>query len=80
MADEKDELLESATAELEEQTRELAVRMQELVGIDCASGACVFDPAIQDVEAKIADVQKRKATLEEIREALNSCDPTINPL
>jgi chaperonin cofactor prefoldin len=80
MADEREELLDQETAALEEQTKELAVRMQELLGIDCASGACVFDPAIQDVETKIADVKKRKATLEEIREALNSCDPAINPL
>jgi uncharacterized protein YeeX (DUF496 family) len=40
----------------------------------------VFDPAMNDVEAKIADVQKRKAMLTEIKEALDSCMPTINPL
>lgn len=80
MADERAELLDRETAELEEQTRVLAVKMQELVGIDCASGACVFDPAMNEVEAKIADVQKRKAMLTEIKEALDSCQPTINPL
>lgn len=54
--------------------------MQELVGIDCASGACVFDPAMEDVEAKLADLQKRKVVLTEIKEAIDSCQPTINPL
>ena len=80
MADERVELLNKETAELEEQTKVLAVKMQELVGIDCSSGACMFDPAMEDVELKIADVQKRKATLESIKEALDSCEPTINPL
>lgn len=80
MADEKVELLNKEMAELEEQTRVLATKMQELVGIDCASGACVFDPAMNAVEAKIADVQKRKALLNEIKEAMDSCEPTINPL
>ena len=79
MADEREELLEKEMTELEEQTRVLAERVQELVGIDCASGACVFDPAMKDVEAKIADIQKRKATLQEIKETLDSCRPAINP-
>ena len=80
MADERMELLDKETAELEEQTRVLATKMQELVGIDCASGACVFDPAMEDIEAKIADVQKRKALLNEIKESMDSCEPMINPL
>ena len=80
MADERRELLDKEVAALEEQTRVLAERMQELAGIDCASGSCIFDPAMDDVEAKIADVQKRKVTLAEIKEALDSCEPMINPL
>ena len=80
MADERRELLDKEIAALQEQTKVLAERVQELVGIDCSSGACMFDPAMEDVELKIADVQKRKATLEEIKEALDSCEPTINPL
>jgi len=80
MADERVELLDKETAALEEQTKVLAEKVQELAGVDCASGACMFDPAMSDVEAKIADVQKRKAMLNEIKETLDSCDPTINPL
>ncbi len=80
MADERQELLDEKVAALEEQTKVLAERVQELAGIDCASGACMFDPAMENVEAKIADVQKRKTTLEEIKEALGACEPTINPL
>lgn len=71
---ERDEMLDSQMAELEEETKKLAERMQELVGIDCNSGACVFDPALNDVEAKIEEVQKRKKTLEKIKDALDSCE------
>ena len=74
MADDRAELLSEQVASLEEETKQLAVRMQELVGIDCNSGACVFDPAMQDVEARIADVQKRKETLNKIKDTLDSCE------
>lgn len=74
MEDERDELLRKEVAELEEQTRVLAGKMQELVGVDCSFGACIFDPAMTDVEERIAEVQKRKATLETIMSDLKSCE------
>lgn len=74
MGDEREELLRKEVAGLEEQTNVLAQKMQELVGVDCGFGACIFDPAMSDSESKIAEVQKRKATLEKIMSDLEACE------
>lgn len=73
MANEQEEILNQEMAKLEEETRELATKMQELVGIDCASGSCVFDPAMENVEEKIEEVRKRMQALESIKKALREC-------
>ncbi|MDD5447602.1 MAG: hypothetical protein PHO53_00300 [Actinomycetota bacterium] len=73
MANEQQEILNQEIAKLEEETRKLAAKMQELVGIDCTSGSCVFDPAMENVEKKLEEVRKRAQTLESIKKALREC-------
>jgi chaperonin cofactor prefoldin len=74
MADERQEVLDGEVKELEEETRKLADRVMELAGVDCNTGACVFDPEMEDVQAKISEIQKRKKTLEDIKGALDTCE------
>ncbi len=73
MANEKDELLSKEIADYEEELKVLAGKLQELAGVDCSFGACVFDPEMQDVEAKLAEIEKRKKVLAEVMESLKQC-------
>lgn len=73
MADEKEELLEKEIAELEEQTKVLAEKVERLVGVDCSFGACIFDPEMREAEEKIAEVQKRKKSLQDLLDHLETC-------
>lgn len=72
MAD-REELLTQEIGVFEEELRKLGAKLEELSGVDCSFGACVFDPAMVDVEDKIAEVQKRKKILTEIMNSLESC-------
>ncbi len=74
MADEKEELLNQEIEDYEEDLRKVAGKLQELAGVDCSFGACVFDPEMKDVEAKLAELEKRKKVLAEVRETLDKCD------
>lgn len=74
MADEKIEMLEAQIADLEEQTKVLAEKLERVIGIDCSFGACVFDPEMGDIEERLDEVQRRKATLEQIIQNIESCD------
>lgn len=73
MADEKEELLNKEIAGYEEDLRVLAGKLQELAGVDCSFGACVFDPEMKDVEDKLADLERRKKVLGEVMESLKQC-------
>lgn len=73
MANEKEEILKQEIADLEEQTKILAEKLERLVGVDCSFGACVFDPEMEEAEAKIAEVQKRKKSLQDLLDHLESC-------
>ncbi len=73
MANEKDELLRKEIAGYEEELKVLAGKLQELAGVDCSFGECVFDPEMQDVEAKLAEIEKRKKVLAEVMESLKQC-------
>ncbi len=73
MADDKEKLLQEEMESYEEDLRVLASKLGELAGTDCSFGACVFDPEMKDVEAKLEEVQKRKKTLEAIKKALKEC-------
>lgn len=73
MADEKEELLNKEIDAYEEELKVLAGKLQELAGVDCSFGACVFDPEMQDVESKLAEIEKRKKVLAEVMDALKQC-------
>jgi prefoldin subunit 5 len=73
MADEKEELLNKEIEDYEEELKSVAGKLQELAGVDCSFGACVFDPEMQDVEAKLAEIQRRKKVLSEVKESLDKC-------
>ncbi len=73
MADEKEELLNKEIDAYEEELKVLAGKLQELAGVDCSFGACVFDPEMKDVEAKLAEMEKRKRVLAEVMESLKQC-------
>lgn len=70
MAEEREQFLKSEVDAYENQLRVLAEKLQELAGVDCSFGACVFDPEMQDVEKKIEEVQKRKKKVSAIMESL----------
>lgn len=73
MADEKEELLNKEIEGYEEELKVLAGKLQELAGVDCSFGACVFDPEMQDVEDKLADLEKRKKILGDVMDSLEQC-------
>lgn len=73
MANEKEELLNKEIEDYEEELKEVAGKLQELAGVDCSFGACVFDPEMKDVESKLADLEKRKKILAEVMESLRQC-------
>lgn len=74
MADEREAYLQKQIDELEEETKKLAEHMEELAGMDCNFGTCIFDPKMEDVEAKIAEVQKRKKMVESMVKSLKECE------
>jgi len=74
MANEKEELLNTEIAAYEDELAVVASKLQELAGVDCSFGACVFDPEMQDVEEKLADLEKRKKILAEVKDSLEQCD------
>ncbi|MBN2028063.1 MAG: hypothetical protein JW854_15040 [Actinobacteria bacterium] len=74
MANEKEELLDKEIEAYEDELAVVASKLQELAGVDCSFGACVFDPEMQDVEAKLAELQKRKKILAEVKDSLEQCD------
>jgi hypothetical protein len=74
MASEKEEMLNQEIEAYEEELRVVASKLQEIAGVDCNFGACVFDPEMQDVEARLADLEKRKKVLAEVKESLEKCD------
>jgi len=63
--EEREKVLESEIADLDEQMKKLAVKMEEIAGTDCDFGACVLDPAMESVEEKIEEVQRRKKAVQE---------------
>jgi prefoldin subunit 5 len=73
MANEKEELLNKEIQDYEEELRSVAGKLQELAGVDCSFGACVFDPEMKDVESKLNELQKRKKVLGEVMESLKQC-------
>ncbi len=74
MANEKEELLNQEIETYEEELRVVASKLQEIAGVDCSFGACVFDPEMKDVESRLADLEKRKKVLAEVKETLDKCD------
>jgi hypothetical protein len=73
MANEKEELLNKEIEGYEEELRVLAGKLQEIAGVDCSFGACVFDPEMQDVEERLAEMQKRKKILGDVMDSLEQC-------
>jgi hypothetical protein len=74
MANEKEELLNQEIEAYEDELKVVASKLQEIAGVDCSFGACVFDPEMEDVEARLADLEKRKKILAEVKESLEKCD------
>ncbi len=71
---EKDrEILETQIEHLNEEIRKLAYRLGGLLDVDCNLGICSYDPEADDLQAKMREVQERKALLEKIMGSLDSC-------
>jgi uncharacterized protein (DUF342 family) len=73
MANEKEELLNKEIEGYEEELKTLASKLQELAGVDCSFGACVFDPEMEDIEEKLAEMEKRKKVLGDVMDSLEQC-------
>ena len=65
MADEK-ELLQKEIDDLNNRIKELAYRLGGVLDVDCNLGVCSYDPEADDLQAKLTEVQKRKALLEKL--------------
>lgn len=76
MADpeEKEELLQKQIDDLENQQLELAQKMEQIAGIDCTFGSCLFDEEIDSVELKLEEVQRRKRALESVMKSLKELE------
>jgi len=72
--EDREKILEEEIAKLDEQMKVLAVKMEEVAGTDCDFGACVLDPALQSVEEKIAEVQRRKKAIQDTIARLEACE------
>jgi chaperonin cofactor prefoldin len=70
---EEEEILKKQIADLEETTAKLAEKFEELAGIDCDFGECIFDPEMDDVQQRLAEVQRRKKILEGMIQHLEEC-------
>lgn len=64
MANEMENFLNKEIGVQEEQMRRLAARMEELAGIDCPLGVCVFDARMLDTEHELDETQHRKEVIE----------------
>jgi chaperonin cofactor prefoldin len=71
---EEEEVLQAELDKLNEQTAKLAEKFEALAGIDCDFGECIFDPEMDSVEKKLAEIQRRKKVLEGMIEHLESCE------
>lgn len=71
---EREEYLQQQLADLDDETATLALKFQSLAGMACSFGECVFDPEMDSVEQKIAEVQRRKSLLEGMIAHLESCE------
>lgn len=69
MADEMEDILNEEIGIQEERLRKMAFKMEELAGIDCPLGVCVFDPKMLEMEHKLEEIQHHK---EVIVDALNT--------
>ena len=65
MADEK-ELLQKEIDDLNNRIKELAYRLGGVLDVDCNLGVCSYDPEADDLQAKLTEVQERKALLEKL--------------
>ncbi len=74
MGNEKEELLNQEIEAYEDELKVVASKLQEIAGVDCSFGACVFDPEMKDIEAKLAELEKRKKILAEVKESLDKCN------
>jgi len=73
MAEEQEKLLNQEIEAYDDELAKLAEKLEEVAGVDCNFGACVFDPEMTDVEQKIAEVQKRRKTVADIIDSLRAC-------
>ncbi len=77
MADDREKMLNEEIEAYEEQLKGVAYKLQELMGVDCNFGACVFDPEMKDAEARLADLEKRKKNLQDVIKALKECESGV---
>jgi hypothetical protein len=77
MADDREKMLNEEIEAYEEQLSGVAYKLQELMGVDCNFGACVFDPAMKDAEERLADLEKRKKNLQDVIKALKECESGV---
>lgn len=73
MAEDQEKLLNQEIEAYDDELAKLAEKLEEVAGVDCNFGACVFDPEMNDVEDKIAEVQKRRKTIADIIDSLREC-------
>jgi prefoldin subunit 5 len=71
---EEEKVLQAELDKLNDQTAKLAEKFEALAGIDCDFGECIFDPEVDSVQKKIAEVQRRKKILEGMIEHLENCE------
>ena len=64
MAHEMEDFLREEIGIENERLKRMAVKLEELMQIDCPLGVCVFDPKIQELEHRLDEIQHRKEVIE----------------
>ena len=60
------ELLQKEIDALNNEMKKLAYHLGGLLDVDCNLGVCSYDPEADDLQAKMKEVQERKALLEKL--------------
>ena len=72
-SEEQKKVLEGQIRELNDEIKQLGYKLEGILDVGCSLGVCAYDPEVDDVNEKIAEVQKKRAILERIRDNLDTC-------
>jgi hypothetical protein len=67
------ELLGENIEDLNEKIKKLASDLRGLLDVDCAMGVCSYNPEVDDLHAKMKEVEEKKKILKRLQANLDAC-------